>query len=203
MKILLGGYEEIFCAGLRIILKDFREEVYLFESKSIEDFRNHCCDGYDLILFDPSSPGWLGIANISNVRKLSSNTPLVILPATGELCDVRQALKNGASAYIPRSSNSILLKAVLDLVLNGGTYAPPIEIIENVDQSNSRINRCIVDGLTPRQLDVFKALRTGQSNKQIAFELGLSEGTVKIHMSAIFKFLGVNNRTQAVLNVDN
>ena len=115
----------------------------------------------------------------------------------------------GASGYIPKTSSNAVILSAVNLVLSGGVYIPAellketpvaslgdlkkIEIIpENIDLREK------IKILSPRQLDVLKLIAEGKSNKQIAYELGLTEGTVKLHVTAILKILNVYNRTGAV-----
>jgi DNA-binding NarL/FixJ family response regulator len=148
-------------------------------------------------------PGWPGFEGIRAVRALQPDMPLVVVSASEDLGDIRQALDHGADGYIPKSSSSALLRGALDLVLCGGVYIPPMAVHASPKQPER--HRQPEDRhwgsrrLSPRQREVLTALCAGKPNKQIAYELGLSEGTVKIHMTAVFKSFGVRSRTQAVI----
>ena len=123
--------------------------------------------------------------------------------------DVRQSIEAGAVGYIPKSSDPEILVNALKLVLSGGVYLPP-NVLGSVDPA---IGAAEVIGdelqgeptddqfarLTPRQREVLALMAQGKSNKEIAKELGLAAGTVKIHVSSIFKALKVSNRTRAVI----
>jgi DNA-binding NarL/FixJ family response regulator len=205
MKILVGDPHPLFRAGLRLLLEPLREGVAFDEAGTFDGLVDQCRDGgrHDLILMDLRLPGWPGFEGLRAVRALQPDTPLVVVSASEDVGDMRQALDQGARGFIPKSSSSAVLRGALDLVLSGGVYVPPMAFRASPEPSEHhqepedepRGSR----GLTTRQRDVLTALRTGKSNKLIAYELGLSEGTVKIHVTAIFKALGVRNRTQAVI----
>jgi DNA-binding NarL/FixJ family response regulator len=118
-------------------------------------------------------------------------------------------LEQGARGFIPKSSSSAVLRGALDLVLSGGVYVPPIAFRASPEppgrEPGDGHHREPGDGprgsrgLSPRQREVLAGLCAGKANKQIAYDLGLSEGTVKIHVTAVFKVFGVRNRTQAVI----
>ena len=112
----------------------------------------------------------------------------------------RSALDAGALGFIPKDTTSAVMLSALRLVLSGGIYVPPaITTSEESDYKKSQHDGC---HFTPRQLQTLAFLAQGYSNKEIARSLGLSEATVKMHVTAIFKTLGVTNRTQAVLAVE-
>ncbi len=129
--------------------------------------------------------------------------PVVVMSGEDDAASVREALERGALGYIPKSSSPQVIVHALRLVLSGGTYVPP-EIMGGAAGSATRgepggaqdLERL---GLTARQTDVLALLVAGKSNKQICRELGLAEGTVKSHLAAIFKALGVSTRVQAVI----
>jgi DNA-binding NarL/FixJ family response regulator len=205
MKILIGDHHQLFRAGLRLLLEPLKEGMAFGEAGTFNELVEQCRGGerYDLILLDLGLPGWPGFKGIRAVRALQPDTPLVVVSASEAVGDMHQVLAQGARGFIPKSSSSAVLRGALDLVLSGGVYVPPMALHASAEppkrhrkpKDEHRGSR----GLSPRQHDVLTALCTGKSNKQIAYELGLSEGTVKIHMKAVFKSFGVTNRTQAVI----
>ena len=123
--------------------------------------------------------------------------PIVILSASNQQSDIQRALNAGAMGYIPKESTSSVMLNALKLILAGGIYVPPTlakQINQKVNQSDS-----IGNDLTPRQLQVLKMVIQGHSNKVIAAELNISEATIKMHVTAILRSLGVSNRTQAAM----
>ena len=115
--------------------------------------------------------------------------------------DVLDALAAGAFGYIPKSLDPEAMVAAFQQVLNGGIYAPTLLLTEPAKtyEPSPSIDANIIAMLTPRQCDVLRLLGKGQANKEIARALDISEGTVKIHLAAIFRLLDVRNRTEAVL----
>jgi DNA-binding NarL/FixJ family response regulator len=211
MKILIGDPHELFRAGLRLLLEPLREGMSFGEAGTFDGLVDQCRDGerHDLILMDLRLPGWPGFEGLRAVRALQPDTPLVVVSASEAVGDMRQVLEQGARGFIPKSSNSTVLRGALDIVLSGGVYVPPMAFRASPEppgrepegehhrepEGEPRGSR----GLSKRQREVLAALCTGKPNKLIAHELGLSEGTVKIHVTAIFQSFGVRNRTQAVI----
>jgi len=203
MKILIGDHHQLFRAGLRLLLEPLKQGMDFGEVGTFDGLVDQCRNGgrYDLILMDLRMPGWPGFAGIRAVRALQPDVPLVVVSASEDLGDIRQALDHGADGYIPKSSSSAILRSALDLVLCGGVYVPPmaLEVSREQPERHWGPEHRGTRRLSPRQREVLTALCAGKPNKQIAYELGLSEGTVKIHMTAVFKSFGVRNRTQAVI----
>jgi DNA-binding NarL/FixJ family response regulator len=205
MKILIGDHHQLFRAGLRLLLEPLREGMSFGEVGTFDGLVDQCRDGgrYDLILMDLRMPGWPGFQGIRAVRALQPDTPLVVVSASEAVGDMHQVLEQGARGFIPKASSSAVLRGALDLVLSGGVYVPPMLLHASAEpperhrkpEDGHRGSR----GLSPRQREVLTAVCAGKSNKQIADELGLSEGTVRIHINAVFKSFGVTSRTQAVI----
>jgi DNA-binding NarL/FixJ family response regulator len=143
-------------------------------------------------------PGMAGIEGITRFRATFPEAPVVVLSASEQIEDIQRLLGAGALGYITKSSHSDTILAALRLVLAGGVYVPPalLDCSEGVPPHpvSSRY-----PSLSYRQIQVLRELAKGQSNKQIGYALDVTEGTVKLHMAAIFRILRVNNRTEAVL----
>jgi DNA-binding NarL/FixJ family response regulator len=160
----------------------------------------------DLVLLDLNIPGLAGIPGLKAWRRRHPEVPVVVLSSADDRPTVLAAIAAGAAGFIPKSSpNEVLLNA-LRLVLAGGKYLPP-EALAPVAGSGARTAREGTEralsletlGLTDRQAQVLKLLAAGKSNKLICRELDLAERTVKAHISAVFRALGVTTRTQAAL----
>jgi two-component system, NarL family, nitrate/nitrite response regulator NarL len=126
--------------------------------------------------------------------------PVIILSSSENPADVRAALANGALGYVPKSAAEHTLLAAIRIVLNGDIYVPPFVLLQTETGQLSGLK--IESGsersiLTDRQIEVLRRISAGQLNKVIAAELGLSEKTVKSHITAIFRALNVMNRSQA------
>jgi DNA-binding NarL/FixJ family response regulator len=204
MRILIGDDHVLFREGLRRLLEQLREDTNFTEASNFDELLVLSKEGgqYDLILTDLRMPGWPGFSGITMLHENQPDAKVVVVSASEAHSDVRAALENGASGYIPKSSSVKIMLSALDLIFSGGAYVPPTVLREGADaeaRSLPPTDPQLEQLLTHRQREVLQRLREGKSNKQIAHELGLSEGTVKIHMTAIFKSLGVRNRTQAAM----
>jgi len=166
-------------------------------------------ENFALILVDLLMPGTDGFSGISKLRDRAGAAPIIVVSARENPADVQAALNNGAMGYLPKSSSSEVMLNAIRLVLAGGMYLPPALLghrdgDQNVDRLESsfgqpRLSEQVARSLTRRQRDVMRLLALGRSNKAIAEELKLAEGTVKVHVSAIFKALNVTNRTESVI----
>ena len=208
MKILIGDDHVLFREGLRRLLEQIKDGAEFAEASNFDELLAMAGAGeaYDLVLTDLRMPGWPGFSGIGALRGKQPGAKVVVVSASEAHNDVRDALENGAAGYIPKSSSVKIMLSALDLIFSGGVYVPATVLREG-NEPDQRGGSSIIPPtdpqleqlLTQRQREVLDRLREGKSNKQIAHELGLSEGTVKIHMTAIFKSLGVRNRTQAAM----
>jgi two-component system, NarL family, nitrate/nitrite response regulator NarL len=162
----------------------------------------------DLVLLDLALPGMSGFGLIGRLHERFPSLPVVVLSALEEPENVRQAINSGAMGFVPKSAPTRVLLELLQQVLEGNVSLPPMLRGGGSGLSNGTAGAAAMDPpqplpdvglLTLRQLEVLSRVCQGKTNKQIATELGLSEKTVKAHVTAIFKVLGVVNRTQAVL----
>lgn len=154
----------------------------------------------DLVILDLMLPGLNGMAFLTVLRKRFPDVPVVILSAVDDPETVKRALKHGASGFVPKSSTSESLLIALQKVIEGEIYLPPKYQDGAIDQAKGR-SAAERFGLTASQARVLELLTQGKTNRQIADLLGVTEGTIKIHVSAIFKALNVTNRSQALLAV--
>ncbi len=150
----------------------------------------------DLLLLDLKMPGANGMSGLRQLRNLYPELPIVVISASEELAVISQVRTHGALGFIPKSSDMRRLINALHQVLDGDPYFPE-DADNNPDQHNESAEK--VAALTPQQYKVLGMLSEGLLNKQIAYELNVSEATIKAHMTAIFRKLGVKNRTQAVI----
>ncbi|MGQ9369869.1 LuxR C-terminal-related transcriptional regulator [Azospirillum sp. ST 5-10] len=209
MNVLIADDHLLFRDGLRRLLSQFKENMAFHEAGTFDEVRT-LCDGelpFDLILLDLGMPGWTGFSDLGQIHARLPKALLVVVSGSERRSDLLEALENGAAGYIPKSSSAKVLMGALELVLNGGIYVPAQAIRGDLltsadaapDDPLTATATGANDQLTPRQREVLTRLREGKSNKQIAHELGLTEGTVKVHVTAILRLLGVRNRTQAAL----
>ena len=153
----------------------------------------------DLLLLDLNMPGAHGFSALVHLRGVQPQLPIVVVSAREEPSVVRRALEHGAAGFIPKSSNAATIGLAIAAVLDGGQWAPPqAGDVRGVAPEEADIAERIRE-LTPQQFRVLGMLGSGLLNKQIAHAMGVSEATVKAHMTAILRKLGANNRTQAIL----
>ncbi|MDZ4348389.1 MAG: response regulator transcription factor [Xanthomonadaceae bacterium] len=153
----------------------------------------------DLLLLDLHMPGAEGFGALVHLRGLYPQLPVVVVSAHEEASVMRRAMDHGAAGFIPKSANSETLIQAISAVLDGELWLPTaIDEVPGVSDQEADIAARIRD-LTPQQLRVLGMLAEGLLNKQIGYELGVSEATVKAHMTAILRKLGASNRTQAVV----
>jgi DNA-binding NarL/FixJ family response regulator len=156
-------------------------------------------DNFDLILLDLRMPGVQGLSGLIYLRAQYPNIPVVIVTAADDSGLVQKALNLGAAGFIPKTSGIDTIVAAVNAVLNGEIWAPeghgqPAAADKEAEDIARRIAT-----LTAQQIRVLMMLKEGLLNKQIAYELNVSEATIKAHVSAILQKLNVSSRTQAVI----
>lgn len=207
MKILIVDDHPLIITALRHVLVDLGTHLEPLEATTCEqalDVLETLEGAVDLILLDLSLPGMYGLQALPTLRERYPHVPVVILSATEDPAVVVKALDEGAMGFIPKTSSNVKLLGALQLVLSGGVYVPEQALMHHITSPNApalpTTCQSAADlGLTPRQADVLALLLQGKPNKLICRELDLADGTVKVHISAILRVLGVSTRTQAVL----
>ena len=153
----------------------------------------------DLLLLDLNMPGAQGFSALVHLRALHPQLPVVVVSAREEPAVMRRALDHGALGFIPKSADSETIGIAVGQVLDGERWAPAAAAsAPAMDRDEEAVARRLRE-LTPQQFRVLQMLGEGRLNKQIAWDLGVSEATIKAHVTAVLRKLGVNNRTQAVL----
>jgi DNA-binding NarL/FixJ family response regulator len=204
LHVLLADDHEVVRLAMRHALHSLAAKIEWFEAANADEVRAHLANGadLDLALLDLQMPGSDGVPTIARWRREFPAVPLVILSATDDAAVVRELIPLGVAGFIPKSDSAAVMLQAVRLVLSGGTYAPlrfmSGGMTSHASQSAAPAGQQ-VPGLTPRQAEVLGLLARGLPNKTIARELGLSEGTVKVHLLAIFRVLQARNRTEAVV----
>ncbi|MFI0844269.1 response regulator [Mesorhizobium sp. IMUNJ 23232] len=153
----------------------------------------------DLLLLDLSMPGASGLSGLISLRGIHASVPVVVVSAHDDAETIRRSLELGASGFISKSASMEDIRAAVTAVLAGDIAAPVgVDLGTEQDPEISELIRKL-QSLTPQQTRVLGMLADGLLNKQIAYELGVSEATIKAHVSAVLQKLGVDNRTQAVI----
>ncbi|MGI9386518.1 MAG: response regulator [Methyloligellaceae bacterium] len=153
----------------------------------------------DLVLLDLKMPGVKGFAGLMYLRAQFPEIPVVVVSSTEDLVTISRCIELGASGYIPKSQPVEAIRNAVKVVFDGGVWTPPDLDLAGAegDETSELVARLAT--LTPQQVRVLMMLGEGLLNKQIAYQLGVSEATVKAHVSAILQKLGVDSRTQAVI----
>ena len=200
MKILLADDHALFREGMRHVLNDLAEHIDILEAPDCERALQHAAQhaDLDLVLLDLNMPGKNGFAALDIFAEHYPALPVVILSASNLRSDMQRALESGAMGFISKDATGSVMLNALRIVLSGEVYIPPAL----VQHGTTHARQASEPALTPRQLDVLSLLVEGYSNKKIGNHLGLAEGTVKMHVTAILKELNVSNRTQAAMAVE-
>ena len=149
---------------------------------------------FDFAIIDLALPDSSGIPVLRRFREATPDLPVVVFSATHDRATIMEALDAGAMGFIPKTASSDVLLNALRLVFSGSIYVPPDARAGREQPAGNGVD------LTPRQTDVMHMLLLGLSNKRISRRLGISENTVKVHMTAVMRALSAETRTQAVLN---
>lgn len=205
-RIFIVDDHPLFRGALRQALEGSLDNLHISEAGSLKELISHLdthVTQTDLVLLDLSMPGVKGFSGLMYLRAQYQEIPVVIVSATEDPVAIRRSLEFGASGYIPKSVPVEDIRAAVKTVLDGGVWSPPDLVLED-NEGDNEISELVtrLATLTPQQVRVLMMLGEGLLNKQIAYELGVSEATVKAHVSAILQKLNVDSRTQAVIAVN-
>ncbi len=200
MKVLLADDHPLMREAVRQVLEQLDVQVDILDAQDYPSLFRQTAQhaDIDLALVDLNMPGLPGVHGIIEFRTRFPDIPLVVLSASESPLDIRSVLDAGALGYIPKASTTAVMLSALQQVLAGEVYSPHLP-----DEADNSFLSSATSGsrLTTRQIEVLRLMQQGYPNKTIARKLGLTEGTVKVHVAAIFRALGVRNRTEAVLVV--
>ncbi len=203
MKVLIADDHALFRDGLSLNLERIDPQAVVFQAGSFSQALKILDDEkkLDLIIIDLDMPDMQWEEGLAELRKKSNGARYVVISATEDSRSIRKSLEQGISGYIPKRSDTKVLSGALKLILDGGTYFPPSVFETGSSSANSAQNGDKPKNkmLTNRQSEVLGLVAQGLSNKQIAYNMGVSEATVKLHINALLRSLGVTNRTQAVV----
>jgi DNA-binding NarL/FixJ family response regulator len=197
MKILIADNQALYRDGLKVNLQNLLPDAQIFEAGTLSQTFDILLKNVDinLILVDLDIPELHWETAIKALLEAAPNTRVGVIAASEDGHDVKKALALGVCCYLPKNMDTKVLNAALGLILNGGTYFPS----ELVNQTYTNMNLSNGKKLTNRQFEVLSYLAQGLSNKQIAYQMGVSEATVKLHINALLRAVEANNRTQAVI----
>jgi DNA-binding NarL/FixJ family response regulator len=200
-RVLIADDHPLFRGALREAVNGLFGRVEVAEAGTFEQVTEQLETGVevDLILLDLQMPGARGFSGLMYLRAQYPSLPVAIVSANDDPAVIRHCMEFGAAGFLPKTLGVEALRAAIARVLAGEVWAPPdIELAGAADAETATLIRRLAT-LTPQQVRVLMMLSGGLPNKQIAYELGVSEATVKAHVSAILQKLEVDSRTQAVI----
>ena len=203
IKVIIIDDHTLFREGLQRLLVRHDIDVISSVSNGDEGLNSILKHNPDIVLLDLRMPNVYGIEVLKNIRAKNKSLPVVMLTTSDDEKDLIDALKNGASGYLLKDMEPDALVVALKDVLKGETIVAPnlVQILAKFHQGDdSEINITnLISTLTPRESEILELLAEGQSNKLIAKNLGISDGTVKLHVKAILRKLEIHSRVEAAV----
>lgn len=199
MKILLADDHALFRDGLILNIKQQNIDAEINSSGSYREALDALKNAPypEAIILDLDMPDMSWQQGLPLLQKTSPKSKIIIVSAIEDAAVIKQVMNKGVKGYIPKRLEPKVIMAAIKLVLEGGTYLPP-QLLKNISDKKTK-NKDKKSLLTPRQKEVLQYIAQGLSNKQIAYEMQISEATVKLHINALLKALKANNRTQALV----
>jgi len=200
-RLVIADDHPLFRGALREALHGLLDAAEIVEAGTLDEVaelldRN---SEVDLILLDLAMPGVRGFSGLMYLRAQYPSVPVIVVSANDDPAAIRRCMEFGASGFIPKTVGIDAMRTAISRVLKGGVWTPPdVDLSTGSDAETAELMARMAT-LTPQQVRVLMMLSEGLLNKQIAFQLGVSEATVKAHVSAILQKLGVESRTQAVI----
>jgi len=199
-RVLVADDHELFRDAIKRLVSDSWPGVEIDEAGDLDGALEQLAgeSAIDLVLIDLRMPGLSGPESLAALREGYPDSKIIVVSASESKEDILAALGAGVHGYVPKTLPSKSIRAAIESVLNGGVYVPA----QVTERSAPQPARRAADGsqphLTARQNEVLEALETGCSNKEIARKLSLTEGTVKIHLAAIYRQIAVKSRGEAI-----
>jgi len=200
-RLVIADDHPLFRGALREAVSGMFDRVEFSEAGSFDEVSKllDASADVDLILLDLSMPGVRGFSGLMYLRAQYPGVPVVVVSGNDDPAVIRRCMDFGASGFIPKTLDTDGMRSAIMAVLNGGVWTPPdVNLDAGTDAETAALLSRLAT-LTPQQVRVLMMLSEGLLNKQIAYELSVSEATVKAHVSAILQKLGVESRTQAVI----
>ena len=200
-RLLIADDHPLFRGAMREAVSGALGSSEIAEAATFEEVTGLLERGreVDLILLDLRMPGVRGFSGLMYLRAQYPSVPIVVVSANDDPDVIRRCMEFGASGFFPKTLGADVLRAAIARVLAGEVWTPPDFDAARKTDAESAAMIARLSSLTPQQVRVLMMLSGGLLNKQIAYELGVSEATVKAHVSAILQKLGVDSRTQAVI----
>jgi DNA-binding NarL/FixJ family response regulator len=203
-RFIIVDDHPLFRGALRQALGAAFADAEILEAGSLDELADRltAAGEIDLILLDLAMPGVHGVSGLIYLRAQHPEVPVVIVSASDDAATIRQCLDCGASGFIPKSQPVERIREAIRKIIEGEVWLPPDIDLSSAPAGESAELVSRLSTLTPQQVRVLMMLGEGLLNKQIAFKLGVSEATIKAHVSAILQKLGVDSRTQAVIAIN-
>ena len=202
-KFIVADDHPLFREAICQVLQNSFAKVEIFQAEDILSLQQTLIEhsNTDLVLLDLHMPGAYGFGALAFIKGLQKDMPVLVVSANEKPEIARKAVQFGAQGFLPKSSGPEIISTVINHVLQGGSWLPDYanEGSENGAHSDEEQLIAAISALTPQQYLVLTMLAQGLLNKQIAYELDITEATVKAHMTAIFRKLGTRSRTQTAL----
>lgn len=186
MKVLIADEHALFRDGLGLLIEQLDGSATILQASNfaqalkILDTEHK----FDLIIIDLDMQDMVWEKGFDAIRAKAGDARLVVISASENVHNIRESLEKGASGYITKRAETKILSNALKLILDGGTYIPPVMLGKNLDDTPAKGKGKM---LTNRQSQVLGLVAKGMSNKQIAYEMGVSEATVKLHINALLR----------------
>jgi DNA-binding NarL/FixJ family response regulator len=200
-RLLIADDHPLFRGALREAVVGLVDRADIAEAGTFEEMSKllDASSEVDLILLDLSMPGVRGFSGLMFLRAQYPSLPVLVVSANDDPSVIRRCMDFGASGFMPKTLGIEQMRDAIKRVLGGGVWTPPdVDLTGGADAESAALMARLAS-LTPQQVRVLMMLSEGMLNKQIAYELSVSEATVKAHVSAILQKLGVDSRTQAVI----
>ena len=200
-QLVIADDHPLFRGALRESVSGLLERVEIAEAGTFDEVVALLDKGgdTDLVLLDLAMPGVRGFSGLMYIRAQYPSVPVIVVSANDDPAAIRRCMEFGASGFIPKTLSVEEMRAAISRILNGGVWTPADVDLSAGSDAESAALMVRMATLTPQQVRVLMMLSEGLLNKQIAYQLGVSEATVKAHVSAILQKLGVESRTQAVI----
>lgn len=200
MKILIADDHALFRDGLALRLEEIAPEAVILQASSYSQVFKilNTEPAVDVLVLDVEMQDMPWLESLKKIHTLAPKTKIIVVSASEDSRTIRTILATGVKGYIPKRSEIKVFNNALKLIIEGGSYVPP-NLLENTPLNALSGRNIGIKTLTTRQSQVLDLIAQGKSNKQIAYDMGVSESTVKLHINALLRSLHVSNRTQAVI----
>jgi DNA-binding NarL/FixJ family response regulator len=203
-RFIIVDDHPLFRGALRQAMGDSFADAEVLEAGSLDELTLLLASvgEIDLVLLDLTMPGVHGLSGLLYLRAQHPEVPVVIVSASDDASTIRRCIDCGASGFIPKSQPVEAMRDAIRRIMGGEVWLPTDVDLSSVPAGEAAELVSRMSTLTPQQVRVLMMLGEGLLNKQIAFKLGVSEATIKAHVSAILQKLGVDSRTQAVIAIN-